>query len=133
MNVFSFTGHLGRDCRTGNTPSGNAVCNFSVAVTSGYGKNEETVWVDCALWGKRAEGELPKYLTQGQKVAISGELGERTNEKDGKTYHSVTCRVNSLDLIGVKSDAGAGGESSKPNSAPAQDLGDDFEDSDIPF
>lgn len=83
--------------------------------------------------GQEGRGELPKYLTQGQKVAISGELGERTNEKDGKTYHSVTCRVNSLDLIGVKSDAGAGGESSKPNSAPAQDLGDDFEDSDIPF
>lgn len=50
MNVFTFTGNLGRDCRTGNA-GGTSVCNFSVAVKSGYGQNEQTIWVDCALWG----------------------------------------------------------------------------------
>lgn len=93
LNVFTFTGNLGRDCRKGNA-GGTAVVNFAVACKSGYGQNEQTIWVDCALWGKQAESKLPDYLLKGRKVTVSGELG--TREYEGKTY--LTCRVNSLDL-----------------------------------
>ena len=104
MNVFSGTGNLGKDCRLGNA-GGTAVCNFALAVKSGYGDKEQTVWLDCALWGKRAEGKLPEYLTKGAQVAVSGELG--TREHEGKTY--LTLRVSDLTLIGGKRDqAGVG-------------------------
>ena len=56
MNLFALTGNLGKDCRTNNV-NGTAVCNFPVAVKSGYGDKEQTIWLDCALWGKRAEGK----------------------------------------------------------------------------
>lgn len=95
LNVFTFSGHLGRDCRKGNA-GGTAVVNFAVACKSGYGQNEQTIWIDCALWGKQAESKLPDYLLKGRKVAVSGELG--TREHEGKTY--LTCRVNSIDLGG---------------------------------
>ena len=72
MNAFSFTGNLGGDCRT-NEVGGTHVCNFSVACRSGYGQHEQTVWVDCALWGKRGES-VAQYLTKGQQVAVTGEL-----------------------------------------------------------
>lgn len=128
MNVFSFTGHLGKDCRT-NTVSGTGVCNFSVAVRSGYGDKEQTVWVDVSLWGRQAEGKLPDYLTKGQKVAVSGEMG--TREHDGKTY--VTCRANSVDLIGVKSDEGQSKPASSSGQQKPQQAPDDDFDDDIPF
>ena len=134
MNIFSFTGNLAKDCRTGNIPSGGAVCNFSVAATAGYGDKEQTLWIDCALWGKRSEGKLPQYLVKGQKVAISGELGQRegTGEYEGKTF--LTCRVNSLDLIGEKKTSNTSNSTVNNSIAPApqQELGDDFEDG-IPF
>ncbi len=95
MNVFNFTGNLGRDCRTGSA-GGTPVCNFAVAVKSGYGHKEQTIWVDCALWGKRAEGGLTQYLAKGQQVAVTGELG--TREHEGKTY--ITCRVSDVTLLG---------------------------------
>ena len=98
MNVFTFTGNLGKECRTAN--NGTAVCNFAVAVKSGFGDNATTLWVDCALWGKQAESKLVNYLVKGQQVAISGELGMR--EHDGKSY--LTCRVSSISLVGGKSD-----------------------------
>lgn len=131
MNTFSFTGNLGQDCRTGNIPSGDAVCNFTVAAKAGYGDKGQTLWIDCALWGKRAEGKLCDYLVKGCQVAVSGELG--TREHDGKTY--LTCRVNSLDLIGGKSEAPSASSNAAPkaNNAPAQDFSPADFDDDIPF
>lgn len=95
MNVFSFTGNLGRDCRVGDV-SGTAVCNFAVAAKSGYGDKEQTIWVDCALWGQRASTRITEYLVKGQQVAVSGELG--TREHEGKTY--LTLRVSDVTLVG---------------------------------
>ena len=108
MNVFTFTGNLGRECRTAN--NGTAVCNFAVAVKSGFGDNATTLWVDCALWGKQAESKLVNYLVKGQQVAVSGELGMR--EHEGKSY--LTCRVSSISLVGGQASPSA------PQSRPAQ-------------
>lgn len=128
MNIFSFTGNLGRDCRV-NTISNTTVCNFTVAVKSGYGDKAQTLWVDCALWGKQAESRLPEFLTKGQQVAISGELG--TKEHEGKTY--LTCRANSVDLVGGKSDSAQQQSHQTPAPQKAQPAPvDDFDD-DIPF
>lgn len=128
MNVFSFTGNLGKDCRIG-TAGTSTVCNFNVAVKSGFGDKEQTLWIDCALWGKQAESRLPEYLLKGQQVAVSGELGSRNHE--GKTY--LTCRVNNVDLVGGKSETPA--PQPAQQSAPkhvAQATVDYFDD-DIPF
>lgn len=128
MNVFSFTGNLGRDSKT-NSVSGTTVCNFAVAVKSGFGDKEQTLWIDCALWGKQAESKLPQYLTKGAQVAVSGELG--TREHEGNTY--LTLRVASISLVGGKRDdhpvtAATQAQSSYPAPAPGQEFDDD-----IPF
>ena len=135
MNIFSFTGNLGKDCRVGQVGQ-SAVCNFNVAVKAGFGQNEQTLWIDCALWGKQAESKLPDYLVKGQQVAVSGELGQR--EHEGKVY--LTCRANSVDLVGGKSEQQPQQQSApKPQqSQPTQPTNTggapDFDfDSDIPF
>lgn len=121
MNLIAITGNLGRDCRTGDA-GGTAVCNFTVAVKSGFGDKAQTLWIDCALFGKQASGALPDYLTKGQAVAVTGELG--TKEHDGKTY--LTCRVASVDLIGAKQDKTDTPAATRQPAAP------DYDD-DIPF
>ena len=114
MNVLSLTGNLGKDCRKGDV-NGTPVLNFSVAMKSGFGDRAITIWVDCALWGKQAESRLSDYLLKGQQVAVSGEMG--TREHDGKTY--ITMRVNSIDLIGGKSDnQGQQQQQSAPQQQP---------------
>lgn len=118
MNLFAATGNLGKDCRKGEV-SGTAVLNFSIGVKSGYGDKEQTLWVDCALWGKQAESKLADYLVKGQKVAVTGELGQR--EHEGKNY--LTLRVASIDLCGGKSESGSLGSAQqsapKPSAATA--------------
>ncbi len=126
MIVTTVIGNLGADCRT-NTVSGTAVCNFTVAGKSGFGDREQTLWFDCALWGKQAESKLVDYLKKGQLVAVSGEQGEK--EHNGKTYH--TLRVEKIRLCGGQSEAKPVQQSSQQpahNTVPA----DDFDD-DIPF
>lgn len=137
MNVLTVSGNLGRDARIGQAGN-SAVANFSVAVKSGWGDKEQTVWVDCALFGRQAESKLVDYLKKGQNVIVSGEMG--TREYEGKTY--VTLRVNTITLGGSRNDSQGGGQQqSRPapqNSAPQsqnpyQDpMGDDMDDS-IPF
>lgn len=112
MNVLTFTGNLGRDAEVRHLDSGTPVCNFNVAAKSGFGEREQTLWIRCALWGKRAESGLVQYLVKGQQVAVSGELS--TKEHDGKTY--LECRVNDVTLCGGKSSASA----SESNRAPAE-------------
>lgn len=115
MNVLSATGNLGSDCRI-NTVSGTTVCNFSVAMKSGYGDRAQTLWLDCALWGKQAESRLPEFLKKGQQVAVSGELS--TREHEGKTYLQLRC--NSVDLVGGKGESGGSQQSAPSQPAPAQ-------------
>ena len=119
MNVLSFTGNLGRDAST-NSVNGTAVANFPVAMKAGYGQNEQTVWVDCALWGKRAESGLIQYLTKGKQVAVTGEIGTREYQaKDGTNRTTIICRVNDVTLMG---DGGQGGGQQRqaPQQAPPQ-------------
>lgn len=111
MNIFSATGNLGKECRKGNAGD-TAVVNFSIGVKSGFGTKEQTLWIDCALFGRQAESKLADYLVKGQQVAVSGELGTRTHED--KLY--LTLRVNSIDLVGGKKD---GGSSPTPQQQPA--------------
>ena len=96
MNQLIVIGNLGKDAKA-NTVSGTSVLNFSVAAKSGYGDKAQTIWIDCALWGKQAEGKLADYLKKGIQVGVSGEMG--TREHEGKTY--ITMRVDKITLCGT--------------------------------
>lgn len=128
MNVLSLTGNLGRDAEVRQAGS-STVCGFPVAMTAGYGDKKQTVWIDCSIWGRQAEGALPGYLKKGQQVAVSGELS--TREHEGKTY--LQLRVNSIDLIGKRDDAAPQQAQHRPAQATAPaPAAADF-DPDIPF
>ena len=143
MNVFSFTGNLGRDAEAKNA-NGHALLSFAVPVKAGFGQNEQTNWIDCTLWGKQAEGQLINYLVKGQRVSVSGELGSREYQANEGTMRTVlTCRVQHIGLEGAPSN---GGQQQQQQRQPAQRQQrqqpvqqqqqpagmDDFDD-DIPF
>ena len=130
MNNWSFTGNLGKDCETNNV-SGTTVCNFSVAVKSGYGDRAQTLWVRVALWGKQAESRLVDYLKKGQQVAVCGELS--TREYEGKTY--LELRANSVDLVGGKQEGQQQQSQPATQQQTTQQQSAAFDDSDdtMPF
>jgi len=73
-----FTGNLGKDPEMKFTPSGQAVCSFSVASNRQYpnkagGQVKETTWRRVTAWGKLAE-TCNQYLKKGSRVLIEGRL-----------------------------------------------------------
>lgn len=132
MNIFTFTGNLARDAKLNSTEKGDSVGSFSVGVKSGYGDKAVTNWINCSLWGKRADSLAP-YLMKGQGVAISGELSLRKyKSKDGTEGASMEVRVADVTLIGNKEDRALTAPQMASKSMPKGDGGfDNFED--VPF
>lgn len=96
MLILTLAGNTGRDAEYKTTQSGAEMCSFSVGVTTGYGENKATVWVDVTKWGKGSEG-LARILRKGSKVAVSGEMS--TREHNGKTY--IQCRADHVTVQGT--------------------------------
>lgn len=106
LNVVSISGNLGADAELRVTRSGAPVITFAVAVNErvpapGGGYEERTSWIDCAMFGKRAEALAP-ILRRGLKVAVTGRLHARTWEQDGQARKSVEVRVDDVELMTVR-------------------------------
>jgi single-strand DNA-binding protein len=83
------TGRIGRDPELRFTPSGAAVCNFTIAVTdrrldrtTNEWKDAGTTWYDVSVWRKTAEN-VAESLRKGDEVTVVGRHKIRKWEKDG--------------------------------------------------
>jgi single-strand DNA-binding protein len=125
MINLTIAGNVGRDAELRRTKSGDDVLGFSVAVDNGKdksGNKRPTTWVQCSVWGKRAES-LASHIRKGTKLVLSGRPGVNVYEGTG----SLTISVQDLTFMGggEQRDNGATGY----DQAPAlSDLDDE-----IPF
>lgn len=126
---------LGRDAEVRYIPSGDAVCNLSLAFN--YGKkqsdgNRPSQWIDASLWGKRAES-LAQYLTKGALIyAVIGDPHIEEYEGRNGPGHKLSGTILELEFAGGKREeaaAPAPKQETKPGAnVPAADYNDD-----IPF
>jgi single-strand DNA-binding protein len=125
MNNLSATGNIGSDAEVRHTADGTVITSWSVAVSSGYGKNEKTNWVRCSLFGKRGE-TLAQYLKKGTQVGINGEISLNEYEaKDGSIKTTLELNVSSVTLLGKK-------DAAEKSPAKVAQPAEDFEE-EIPF
>jgi single-strand DNA-binding protein len=128
MNLGTFGGRIGRDAELKQLDRGESVANFPLAISVGTKAAPSTMWVDCSIWGKRAE-TLAQYLTKGSKITVSGRLTlEEFKKKNGEQGYRLHCNVAEVDLHGGSST----GNSSEPSSRPAASNAPGIDD-DIPF
>lgn len=119
MNIWTFSGRCGADGELRKTQSGESVLSFRVANDIGFGDRRTSQWVDCSLWGKRAES-IAKYVKKGDKITVSGELKlEDFTRRDGTPGSKLAVRVNDLDLA---SRQGEGEEHTQARHATADDV-----------
>ena len=144
LNKVMIIGNLGQDPDVKFLPSGDAVCNISVATDESYKskegqKVEKTEWHKVTMFGKLAEisGE---YLRKGSKVYIEGKLETRKwQAQDGTDRYSTDIKAFQMQMLDSKGDQSS---AQKPPQAPktaapvqggpSPDPVDDFEDN-IPF
>lgn len=125
MNTANFAGNVGQDPRmnTVNTANGQkSVLNFSLAVqkrTKDQQGNYETLWVDCAIWGDRADN-LSQYITKGTKLAVSGSVDVDSYEGNNGFVPKLTLMVNELTLQGGGQQGQSQGAQNTQGYAPQQ-------------
>lgn len=150
VNKVIIVGNLGRDPESRTFPSGDSVCNITVATTekwkdktTGEAK-EATEWHRIVFNGKLAE-IAAQYLRKGTAVYVEGSLKTRKwTDQAGVEKYATEIRATSMQMLGGKPD-GAGGQSPArapaaapaagraPAAAPQQQGGFGGDDSDVPF
>lgn len=149
LNRAMIIGNLTRDPETRTTPSGQSVCNFSVATSSQWTnaqgqKQERTEYHPIVAWGKLAE-ICSQYLGKGRKVYIEGRLQTREWEaQDGAKKTRTEIIAENMIMLDRAPAGGAAGQgpSYVPTSTtpspeePAEDKGiggQEIRIEDIPF
>lgn len=145
VNKVILVGNLGKDPETKYMPSGDCVCNFSIATTESWKdkgsgeKIEKTEWHNIVMYRRLAE-VAGEYLRKGSQVYIEGKLKTRKwQDKSGADRWTTEIEAREMQMLGSRGGAGAGmgapppqQQSAPPQAAAASGGGADYED-DIPF
>jgi single-strand DNA-binding protein len=104
LNRAIIIGNLGKTPELRRTPSGQAVCDLTVATNESFTdksgeKRENTEWHKVVVWGRSAENCV-QYLDKGRSVCVEGRLQTRAwDDREGKkryTTEIVASRVHFL-------------------------------------
>lgn len=119
LNQVQIIGHLGRDPETRSFPSGDQVCNFTLATTERWKdkqtgeQKEATEWHRISTFGKLAE-ICSQYLIKGSLVYVQGKITTRKwTDKDGLEKYSTEIKADSMKMLGGKPEQ-------RESQAPAQ-------------
>ena len=151
LNQVILMGNLTRDPELRQTPSGQQVCSFSLALNRSYKDQngewqEATDYIDVVAWGPLGE-RVAQYMSKGRRALVQGRLQSRSWEQDGQKRSKVEVLANDVTFLdsrgGESGDAGSNGTAgtpapkpSKPNNKDVviEDIGDDpINLDDIPF
>lgn len=77
-STITILGYLGRDPEFRYTPTGTAVCSFSVATSRAWTnpsgeQQKETTWYKVTIWNKMAEN-VSQFLHKGSLVFVEGSI-----------------------------------------------------------
>jgi len=127
LNQVTLMGNLTRDPELRQTPNGQNVTSFSLALNRAYKDaagewQEVTDYIDCVCWGPLAE-RVAQYLSKGRRALVQGRLQSRSWEQDGAKRSKVEVLANDVTFLDSRGTGGdSGGDSGgSPSAAPADD------------
>ena len=139
VNKVIIVGNLGRDPESRTFPSGDQVCNVTIATTDKWKDKqsgemrEATEWHRVTFNGRLAE-IAGQYLRKGSQVYVEGSLRTRKwTDQAGVEKYSTDIRADSMQMLGSRQgmggpqgggddgydQGGQGGYDNAPRRAPA--------------
>ena len=157
MNKAILMGRLTKDVEMRQTPNGNSVARFTLAVNRRFAKEgqQQADFINCVAW--RQTGEfIARYFQKGSMIAVVGSIQSRSwDGQDGKKQYATEVVVDEAYFTGSRAETGSqgggyqnqnfggqggfnggqggfnGGGFNAPQSQPKQggepDFGDDFD------
>ena len=107
LNRCEFIGRLGKPPELRYAPSGDAICNFSIAVGWKSKDKHGAEWVRITAFGKLAE-VAGQYLKKGSQVYISGRMTTRKwKNKESVDQYSTEINADQMQMLGGKPESDA--------------------------
>lgn len=101
MNKVFLIGNVTKDLELMQTTSGKSVCKFNIAVNRSYTQGGEKVtdFFTIVTWGGQAE-TCARYLKKGKKIAVCGELQQRSFEgNDGVKRTVIEVQAQEVEFL----------------------------------
>lgn len=112
LNKVILIGNLGKDPETRYAPSGDAICNITVATSETWKdkatgeKKEQTEWHRVVFFGRLAE-IAAQYLRKGSQIYVEGRLQTRKwQDKEGQDRYTTEIRGDEMKMLGSRQGAG---------------------------
>lgn len=123
MNVATIIGRMVADPELRYTESGQAVCNYRLAVRNPFDKNDEPDYIPCVSWGKAGE-VVANYHKKGDEIAVTGRMssGFYTNT-DGERVYTMELNTSSIHLVSGRKDNNEDSNNSNNNSNNSNNSG----------
>lgn len=130
MNKHIIIGNIGQQPEIKKTEN-TTIANFTVACNR-YRKNketnetiQETDWIKCVAFGKRAE-LIEKFVNKGDKISLLGRVNSRSyQDNEGQTKYVTETTIDEIELLQNRSE-------NTSSDIPAE-LTESSEDDDLPF
>lgn len=149
LNQVILMGNLTRDPELRQTPNGQNVCSFSLALNRSYKDQHSDEWkevtdyIDVVAWGPLGE-RVAEYLSKGRRALVQGRLQSRSWEQDGQKRSKVEVLASDVTFLDSRgsdnSDSGGTPEPKQTSSNNSkkdvviEDIGDEpINLDDIPF
>ena len=113
LNQVTLMGNLTRDPELRQTPTGQNVTSFSLALNRSYKDSsgewqEATDYIDIVAWGPLAE-RVSQYLSKGRRCLVQGRLQSRSWEQDGQKRNKVEVLASDVTFLDSRGEGGEGG------------------------
>ena len=121
LNQVTLMGNLTRDPEVRQTPSGQSVASFSLALNRSYKDQKTNEWVettdyvDIVAWGPLGE-RVGQYLSKGRRCLVQGRLQSRSWEQDGQKRNKLEVLANDVTFLDGRGGDNEGGEGSGQSS-----------------
>ena len=113
VNKVILVGNLGRDPDSRTFPSGDQVCNVTIATTdkwkdkSSGEMKEATEWHRLVFNGRLAE-IAAQYLRKGSQIYVEGQIRTRKfTDKEGVEKFATEIRVDQMQMLGSRQGMGS--------------------------
>ncbi len=115
LNQVTLMGNLTRDPELRQTPGGQNVTSFSLALNRSYKDQsgewqEATDYVDVVAWGPLAE-RVSQYLNRGSKCLVQGRLQSRSWEQEGQKRSKVEVLASDVTFLDSKGSSNSSNDS----------------------
>lgn len=117
MNTVNLIGRLTKDPELRYSPSGMAICKFTLAVNRDFTNQNgerEADFITCTAFKKTAEN-LSNYQTKGSRIGVVGRIQTGSYEgQDGKRVFTTDVMVDRIEFLDSKN------QSPSQNNSPQQ-------------